>query len=220
MVQLLGEDLTVAQTPSTTLDPDGDGGTHVRTTVAEPGAVRYTFDAPDESVVTVARDDSVAVVGADGTLLAGFAEPVVTDATGEEVRARWTPVEDGPDRIALDLAPDDAERRGADSTTAYPLTIEVHLGRDVVSGVEWGVREGGTSLAVTPTAWGRASGTTGRSYGWADVVRLEPSADTTVMRNQFLCHVDGARQKDTWNLEPWRPDISFIGYLLARCNPT
>lgn len=224
-IGLLGEDLTAVPGPSTTLLPDDDGGTYLRTTLTGPGTVRYAFEAPEDSVMSVARDDSVAVLDPDEALLAGFAAPVVTDADGEELRAWWAPVEDASAPLALDLVPEGTDgsadgRDGADPAVAYPLTVEVYLGRDVVSGVEWGQREGGRSLAVTPTAWGRASGTTGRTYGWDDVVRLEPSADTTVMRNQFLCHVDGARQKDTWNLEPWRPDISFFRYLLARCNPT
>ena len=224
-VQVLGDDLLVLQPSATSVTPDGDGGVHLRTTLTEPGAVRYTFDAPAGATVTVASDRSAAVVGAEGELRAGLAAPVITTVDGTELRTRWT-VAEAEDQVAplvldLDTAPGARDRESTDAdATVYPLTVDVHLGRAVVSSVEWGDREGGRSLAVTPTAWGRESGLTGREYGWADVVRLEPAADTSVMRNQFLCHVDGARQKDTWNLEPWRPDISFFGYLLARCNPT
>ncbi|WP_245862798.1 DUF2599 domain-containing protein [Sanguibacter antarcticus] len=229
---MLGASPSVAQTPTTALVPDGDGGMHLRTTLPEPGAVRYTFEAPGESSVVVAWDSSVAVVGSDDELRGGLAAPVVTDTTGSEVPSSWTEVDDIGGLLALDLAPDGYDATGesadasaddtaaaSDPAVAYPLTVDVYLGQAVVASVEWGEREGGRSLAVTPTAWGRASGTTGRTYGWDDVVRLDPSADTSVMRKQFLCHVDGAREKDTWNLEPWRPDISFIGYLIARCNP-
>ena len=224
-VELLGDDLVVLESAATSVTADGDGGVHLRTTLAEPGAVRYTFDAPAGTVVTVAPDRSAAVVGAEGELRAGLAAPIITTADGTELRTRWTVAEPedqtAPLALDLDTAPGARDRESMDEdATVYPLTVEVHLGQDVVSSVEWGDREGGRSLAVTPTSWGRESGLTGRDYGWADVVRLEPSADTDVMRNQFLCHVDGARQKDTWNLEPWRPDISFFGYLLARCNPT
>jgi len=216
-VQVVGEELVVAQPPATTLAPDADGGFRLRSTLVGPGLLRYTFDAPEGAVVDVARDRSVAVVGADGDLYAGLAAPVVTAADGTELDTRWSTVEDATD-LTLDLDP--AADGSEPTEVAYPVTVDIHLGSAVVAGVEWGEREGGRSLALTPTAWGRASGSTGRAYGWSDVVRLEPSADTGVMKNQFLCHLDGARQKDTWNLEPWRPDLPFLDYVLARCNPT
>lgn len=224
-VGLLGSDPQVVQTLATTLVTDGDGGMHVRTTLSVPGTVRYTFDAPADSVLDEAYDRTVAVVDADRELVGGLAAPVGTGADGAGLRLGWSEVDEPGTALALDLVVDGGEQpeggeTSEDDAVAYPVTIDVHLGRDIVSGVEWGDREGGRSLAVTPTSWGRDAGATSRTYGWADVVRLEPSADTTVMRNQFLCHVDGARQKDTWNLEPWRPEISFVGYLLARCNPT
>lgn len=213
----MGEELVVPQPPATTLAPDAEGGFHLRSTLAGPGVLRYTFDAPEGAVVAVARDRSVAVVGADGDLYAGLAAPVVTAADGTGLSPRWTTVGDETD-LTLDLDP--AADGAAREDVPFPVTVDVHLGSAVVARVEWGEREGGRSLALTPTAWGRESGAAGRRYGWSDVVRLEPSADTRVMKNQFLCHLDGARRKDTWNLEPWRPDLSFLDYLLARCNPT
>lgn len=216
---------------------DGDTGliVEIPVTVA-PGAtvplLRLTFDAGAGSTVVLAGDDTGAVTAPTGELLIGFTAPVVLDAAGTALPASWQTADDaagqadggpagggltgGPtaaDLVAVDLVADP-------SATAYPLTVSVHLGTTVVAGTEWGNREGGESLAVTPSTWGRASGQTGEAFGWADVVRLEPTADTPVMEKQFRCHQLGAPNKATWNLEPWRPDVSYLAYLTARCNPT
>ena len=40
------------------------------------------------------------------------------------------------------------------------------------------------------------------------------------MDHQLRCHALGVPGKETWNLEPWRPEVDYLAYLLARCNPT
>jgi hypothetical protein len=64
------------------------------------------------------------------------------------------------------------------------------------------------------------SGATGSATAWSDLLAVEPEADTPGMETQLQCHLLGARDKATWNLEPWRPDLSLVQYALARCNPT
>lgn len=180
--------------------------------------VRLTVAAPAGSTATIAPDDTAAVVTADGDLLVGFAAPSVVDEAGTSLATSWQAVEGAAgrsaDAVMVDLVLD------TDAVPAGPLTATLHLGTTVVAGVEWGTREGGESLAVTPSAWGRVSGQTGYALGWADVVRLEPGADTSVMEKQFRCHQLGAPDKATWNLEPWRPDVSYLAYVAARCNPS
>ena len=88
------------------------------------------------------------------------------------------------------------------------------------SPADWGEREGGRSLAVEPTAWARAGGLAAQEGIWAAVIAQEPEADTNGMRDQLLCHALGAPDKETWNLEPWRPDVGSFATLAARCNPT
>lgn len=98
----------------------------------------------------------------------------------------------------------------SDDPTSPPPAIER---------VEWAEDlEGGRSLQVFPTAWGRDP--RAAEQGWAEVIALEPEADTQVMELQFRCHALGAPEKESWNLEPWRPDVPFHEMLLARCNPT
>lgn len=195
---------------------DGNSGQIVTATIPDAGPeplVRLVVDAQPGSSLVMAGDGTGAVVSPSGALVAGFTAPVVVDAAGTPLPASWQPPEAGdPSGLAVDLVADPP-------AAAYPLTVTVHLGTTVVAGTEWGNREGGESLAVTPSAWGRVSGQTGVAFGWADVVRREPAADTPVMEKQFRCHQLGAPDKATWNLEPWRPDVSYLDYLLARCNP-
>jgi len=37
--------------------------------------------------------------------------------------------------------------------------------------------------------------------------------------NQLRCHVDIAPFKSPWNLDAWRPDVSYSNVLAAACNP-
>lgn len=240
--------LTAAATPAdgATAASDGDSGLVLTATLPAPdqgtsgsgdaGAplVRLSVTAAPGSTVTLAPDDTGAVVSAAGDLVVGFAAPEVLDSAGAALDATWeaadgastdagapTDASDAPDGVVVDLVLDTGSTAGpAAGPLTGPLTVTVHLGASVVAGTEWGTREGGESLAVTPSAWGRVSGQTGYALGWADVVRREPTAQTSAMEKQFRCHQLGAPDKATWNLEPWRPDVSYLAYVAARCNPT
>ena len=111
-------------------------------------------------------------------------------------------------------APGSARRARADRTA-------VVVGTDLLASVTWRAQgeDGGGSYVVTPTLWGRMSGETGQLHLLAALRAHEPSAATGVVGKQLLCHAIGAPAKDTWNLEPWRPDVSTAEYLLAACNP-
>lgn len=97
----------------------------------------------------------------------------------------------------------------------------VVVGTDLLASVAWRAQGegGGGSYVVTPTLWGRMSGETGQPHLLAALRAHEPSAATDVVGKQLLCHAIGAPAKATWNLEPWRPDVSVAEYLLAACNP-
>ena len=98
-----------------------------------------------------------------------------------------------------------------------------------VDHVQWAQWSGLSSLRVYPTASGRAaakqlgSPSPEADEAWAEVVGLAPQADTPGMRDQFRCHWDFAETvepgKTSWNLEPWRPEVSGDEMLAAHCNP-
>lgn len=96
-----------------------------------------------------------------------------------------------------------------------------------VSHVEWAKWGDLSSLRVYPTTVGRSgSGIGHRTVGeaaWAEVLTLSPDADLPGMRDQFLCHWAFAELlepgKVSWNLEPWRPEVSEAELYEANCNP-
>ncbi len=43
--------------------------------------------------------------------------------------------------------------------------------------------------------------------------------NTRGMINQLTCHLAIAREKDKWNLEPFRPYVGYAATVAAGCNP-
>lgn len=97
-----------------------------------------------------------------------------------------------------------------------------------VDHVEWAKWGDLSSLRVYPTPAGRTAagelGTNGQAaQAWNEVLAAAPDADLPGMQEQFLCHWHLAEfaqpGKASWNLEPWRPEVSQTEMLAAGCNP-
>jgi hypothetical protein len=97
-----------------------------------------------------------------------------------------------------------------------------------VARAEWAKWGDLSSLRVYPTESGRSAaaqlGTHAQAdEAWAEVLTLSPDADLPGMREQFMCHWQYAEfaypGKTSWNLEPWRPEVSMDEMLAAHCNP-
>lgn len=97
-----------------------------------------------------------------------------------------------------------------------------------VDHVKWAKFGDLSSLRVYPTASGRElSGRPGTkaqaAEAWAEVLALSPDAAIPGMREQFICHWRFAELfepgKISWNLEPWRPEVSDEEMVAAGCNP-
>jgi Protein of unknown function (DUF2599) len=97
-----------------------------------------------------------------------------------------------------------------------------------VDHVQWAKWGDMSSLRVYPTHAGRQAsldpGTDGQaSEAWAEVLTLSPDADIPGMQAQFLCHWHYAELiepgKVSWNLEPWRNEVSEEQMIAAGCNP-
>lgn len=117
--------------------------------------------------------------------------------------------------VAAALAPATAS---ADSVPGPPY----------VDHTEWAKWGDLSSLRVYPTDAARVastqSGTTAQAdEAWTEVLRSSPDADIPGMREQFLCHWQYAEiaepGKTSWNLEPWRPEVSMDQMVAAHCNP-
>ncbi len=190
--------LTVQPTAAFTADggtlsvtADADGST--RLTVTSPATTRQTtatLTAPGGTTLDALPDGSLLVRADDGTAVAGISP----------TKARLG-VDDGT------------------VTLSASGGAELWLADAAVTSLDWGDREGGLSLAVTPTAWGRSGSQAAGDMVWA-AVAAQPEADNPSMRDQLDCHRLGAPDKATWNLEPWRPEVDSITLLASRCNPT
>lgn len=101
-------------------------------------------------------------------------------------------------------------------------------GPPYVASADWAKWGDLSSLRVYPTESARVAAT---QFGtnieadeaWTEVLTLAPDAEIPGMREQFMCHWQYAELaepgKTSWNLEPWRPEVSGDEMLAARCNP-
>jgi hypothetical protein len=164
------------------------------------------------AALTVMTGCSAILGAADGPIYQDFATATPTDSGPSVPDPTPAPDEPGdPD------TPDSPTRADGGSPSPAPVVHE----RAVISAVWVGYDddEGGRSLHVTPEPWVRDDGMLAFDVTAAELEALYPAAGTASMRNQLLCHMIGARDKATWNLEPWRPDVGLQAVLEARCNP-
>ena len=96
-----------------------------------------------------------------------------------------------------------------------------------VDHVEWSKWADLSSLRVYPTESGRQTSlvatTSAFDEAWAEVLALSPDANSPGMKHQFQCHWEFAELaqpgKVSWNLEPWRNEVSDQAMADAHCNP-
>ena len=120
------------------------------------------------------------------------------------------------------------------AAATVPLALAPVASADAVPGppyvdhVQWTKWGDMSSLRVYPTDAARqASQDPGSDVqsaeAWAEVLTLSPDADIPGMKAQFLCHWHYAELvepgKISWNLEPWRNEVSEDEMVAAGCNP-
>lgn len=196
--------------------------------VEADGAVTFTVPVPpamidDIDVVSIAAplgtsfdvqgDDSVTVLDGSGAIVGGLGAPSATSDDDTPRSARFTD-------LSTDVLTLVVTGPGRDGATSAAGTATVSFATSMIESATWGENEGGRSLAVDPTPWARSGGLAAQAGIWAAVVAAVPDADTPGMRDQLLCHAFGAPDKETWNLEPWRPEVDGMTMLASRCNPT
>ncbi|WP_426143459.1 DUF2599 domain-containing protein [Pseudomonas sp. DWP3-1-2] len=88
-----------------------------------------------------------------------------------------------------------------------------------------GINKEAWTLEVTPTQCGRQIKDNQTSAAYAELVQKYGNApqwneeNGGGMRRQLVCHYIIARNKPTWNLEPFRPDVTNRESIDAGCNP-
>lgn len=165
--------------------------------------------------------DSIIVVDKDNKVIAGFGEAWAKDANGKDVSTSYE-IRDG----AL-VQKVDHKQQGVQ----YPVVADPYFWIDLIKSAEWTEQEEGWTLQVTPTRWARAN------FGdyWAGVAGWDELYDkykdkgrgmqTNLdgLRDQYICHQQVVAivepKKATWNIDEWRPDVSYAQTVNERCNP-
>ncbi|MCL1800791.1 MAG: DUF2599 domain-containing protein [Promicromonosporaceae bacterium] len=172
-------------------------------------------------------------LGGSATGVAQRVRDAVPSNPTERIRNQLDTIPGDIRNFAADAIPDDLRNVAAD--------VAARAG-DLVSGetaplpdspamisATWAYRadEGGRTLMVVPAQWvreavrgtslSRAQEATNRV--WDEMIAAEPEANSQTMRDQLICHALGAPEKDSWNLEPWRPDVGLAATIAAMCNP-
>lgn len=174
----------------------GDGST--LTTVTGPAGTLAWVASPAGGRSEVHEDGSVTLSDAAGTVVVALAAPAGAPAG----RGSWRV--DG-DVLALD---------------APGGTASFVVGVAALESATWGNAEGGRSLAVVPAPWVRGGGLAAQQAVASQLAAAEPEAASASMQAQLWCHVLGAPDKASWNVEPWRPEVPTTTLLLTACNPT
>jgi hypothetical protein len=101
-------------------------------------------------------------------------------------------------------------------------------GPPYIDHVQWAKWGDMSSLRVYPTEAARQAslepGTQAQAdEAWAEVLTLSPDANSPGMKAQFVCHWRYAEfaqpGKVSWNIEPWRNEVSDEDMVAAACNP-
>ena len=170
--------------------------------------------------------DPIIIVDKDNKFIGIFAEAWAKDANGKEVTTSYE-IRDG----AL-VQKVDHKQQGVQ----YPVVADP----DLVKSAKWENTEEGWTLYVAPTGWARAQAASSLYYrpdhsykggllGWMEVLEKYGNAGRGIktnlngMKNQWICHQQFVGivkyNKETWNLDEWRPEVSYKDTVAAECNP-
>jgi hypothetical protein len=111
-------------------------------------------------------------------------------------------------------------------TTPLPAvpSVDPYADLPLIDHTTWTEGIDGPRLQVYPTTAGRRTTFPGaEDRAWQEVLTQAADADAPGMRDQFVCHWVWARavqpNKESWNLEPWRPAVGYQATVQSSCNP-
>jgi Protein of unknown function (DUF2599). len=193
-----------------------DGSVQIQTVIGSadsPHTFTYDVGLPEDAVLRLDDNGGVVALGSDGAFLVGFAPPWAAGADGASVPT-WYRVEGSS--VVQVVEP------GANVT--YPVVADPWLGIALIDNVTRSYYSGqGYRYFVYPSWWGRVgAGALARWAAWSEAKSYYYAMDRPNLTDQFYCHFDGRLAtfaKGSWNLESWRPDVSYAATLAAGCNP-
>lgn len=186
-----------------------------------PTEFRYPVDLQGGSLI-LGEDGAVLVTDGAGAATGGFAAPWAKDATGADVPTRY--------EIRGNNVVQVVDHRGGDFT--YPIVADPWLWKDLIADAHWVYQSAfrGFTLQVAPTGWARGwagSWAVGKA-GWNELYKKFKNrglnTNLGAMEDQFVCHQQivaiRSPRKPTWNLDEWRPNVSYLDTVRASCNPS
>lgn len=190
-----------------------------------PRVFTYELDLPKGAKLELQEGGAIAVID-NGVLIGGIAEPWARDASGREIATRYEI--DGHSFTQI---------IAQDESTVYPVVADPWVGKALIAKTSWtgyNKKYKGYTLEVYPTQWGRFNvwlwfgpalyGSIRKAF-YYEMNSKTPGKreETASMRDQLYCHIDAVRLKDphkkSWNLDTWRPNVSYARMLRASCNP-
>ena len=213
--------------------PDYDEETDVAVQVFNDAARILTIlngkNAPSEfsyeivlpAGVELVKDEesgALIILDSEDKFMGGFAPPWAIDSDGKEVPTHFD-IQGNHLIQVIDHT---------DSNINYPVVADPWMGWDLIESAYWDYRSPGMTLFVSPTWLARAWG--GYYFmgihSWNEVYFKYRTLNNFLlldnywgMRDQHICHQQHAWFKPTWNLDVWRPDVSYFQTVIALCNP-
>lgn len=221
------QDNQVAQTAQPT-----DDGVRINTVITNSGApeeYRHEIKLPDGvRMVTGAQleeltpeefrtepSHGIFFLDEADQLVGGISAPWAVDAAGNSV----------PTHYAIDGSTVIQYVEHKAGTYTYPIVADPWLGFSLISSAKWIKRSQGRTLSVKPTAWARANapgylvGVAGWNELYSKYQKKGLKKNLGGMKDQYICHQQFAFFKSSWNLDEWRPDVSYARTVATMCNP-
>ncbi len=194
---------------STVPIPQPDGTLQITIVIDGPEAPSrfvYPLTLPDGGELIDAGDGYFAILGSDGLPIAMVEPAWALDANGVAVDTHYEIA--GNDLVQV---------VNHNVGYAYPIVADPAVKGKYISKVQVKSVRQGTTVAVTPTnSWSL----TAFSNYWAEYkLYVSSTYEGKKYYNQLLCHRDFAPFKTPWNLDSWRPNVSYWATVTAACNP-
>lgn len=203
------------------VQPYQDGSISISTVINGPEApseYAYALDIPQGATANLLDTGAVVVTDANGQFISGIGVPWAKDANGVDLPTRYR-VEGNTLVQEVDFS----------AETAFPVVADSWLFKALISSATWKQYTEGWTLLVAPTTWARSwpgNYDVGLA-GWHELYDKYHNRGLNTnlqgMQRQYICRQQLVAirypNKETWNLDEWRPNYSHIQTVNSQCNP-
>lgn len=175
------------------------------------------WESPDNTISVTLGAGVTAYQGLDGGVYA-------LDANDDLVFAATAPsTGDGVDQAdgSWMIDGDSATATVPSQSDSTPIVALASTG--LIAKVTVSSEKGKPRYLIAPTTAGRvAPSLVHAGAGWKEARAEGVGKGSQSLKNQYVCHPqsEAARVKKTWNIEAWRPQVSFPATVAAGCNPS